>query len=69
VTPRKATAVRDELNERQELKKTQEAEAASEKRRPFVEPMLTKHDRVTRIHLISDAFGGSGFGGSGGTFF
>jgi hypothetical protein len=62
--------VRKEQDERQEPRNTHDRTTAPEPlRRPFAEPMLVKHDRVTRIHLISDAFGGGGSGGSGGTFF
>jgi hypothetical protein len=69
-TPRKATAVRKEQEQLQESRNTHEKSAAVEpSRRPFTEPVLTRHERVTRIHLISDDFGGSGTGGSGATFF
>jgi hypothetical protein len=61
--------VRSEQTEREDPKNTQDVTPTPVKRRPFPEPLLTKHDRVTRIHLISDAFGGSGHGSSGGTFF
>lgn len=68
--PRKATAVRKEQDQTQQAGNTHDRSATPEpRRRPFAEPTLVKHDRVTRIHLISDAFGGSGTGGSGGTFF
>jgi hypothetical protein len=60
--------VRKEQDERQQPSNTHDRSAAAEpRRRPFAEPVLVKHDRVTRIHLISDAFEASG--GSGGTFF
>jgi hypothetical protein len=61
--------VRSQQNDDPELKTSRERPVAPESRRPFPEPVLQKHDRVTRITLVSDAFGGTGSGGSGATFF
>lgn len=64
--------MRSQPEDRQQPEQTRETAAAPEARprRPFADPELVRHERVTRIHLISDAFGGAGSGsGSGGTFF
>ena len=68
--PRKATPVRSQPDDCQQPNNPHDAAVEKPRRRAFPEPLLIKHDRVTRIHLISDAFGGTGSGaGSGGTFF
>ena len=70
VRSRKATPVPSQPNDRQKPQTKPEAAVTPEARRPFPEPILTKHDPLTRITLVSgDTFNGSGFGGSGATFF
>src|SRR2546426_152022 len=59
---RKATPVRSQPNDRQEPQTKPEAAVTPEARRPFPEPVLTKHNPLTRITLVSgDTFNGSGF--------
>jgi hypothetical protein len=55
---RKATAVRSHDNDRRKTTNTDAAPVPPEKRRTFPEPTLTKHDRVTKITLVSGDFTG-----------